>query len=208
MIIFGLTGSGFFADDKAGKVLEIYLSRLKKREYFIGKFGAIILFINIFILLPLIITCGYLVAATGRDHLDYFDLYLRIALYSLLCSVILGLFILTLSIFVEKRSYAGLIFVLVYLFGTIIGGLIAQDNPNNKFYLLISPANFFALLAYVCLGDYDLGVWAGLEILALHLNDGYSLEYWHVILQYLLLTLALSLILAYKMGKMTTEELS
>ena len=47
MIIFGLAGSGLFADDKSGKVIEIYLSRLQKREYFIGKFGAIFFYINL-----------------------------------------------------------------------------------------------------------------------------------------------------------------
>ncbi len=208
MIIFGIAGSGFFADDKYGKVIEIYLSRLKKKDYFMGKFGAIVLYINIFILVPLMVICVYFVDVTGRDHLDYLDLYLGIILYSLLCSLILGLFILTLSIFVEKRSYASLIFVLVYLFGSIIGGIIAEENMNNKLFLLVSPANFFVLLAYVCLGDYELGVLEGLEVISLNLNDGYSLEYWHVLLQAFLLILLFSLVLAYKIRKLTTEELS
>jgi len=209
MIIFGLTGSGFFADDKSGKVIEIYLSRLRKREYFLGKFGAITLYINIFILVPLMVTCVYLVEVTNRDHLDYLNLYFGLVLFSLLSSIILGLFILTLSILVEKRAYASLIFVLVYIFGTLIGGLIAENNiHNNKFTLLLSPANFFALLAYVCLGDYELGVHSGTEFLRLGLNDGYSLEYWHVLLQAFIIILVFSLILVYKLQKMTTEELS
>ncbi len=218
MIIFGIAGSGFFADDKYGKVIEIYLSRLQKRDYVLGKLGAIVLYINTFILLPLIVTCIYFVEVSGRDHLEYLLLYFGIVLYSLLCSVILGLFILTLSIFVEKRSYASLIFVLVYLFGTLIGGIIAEDNINNNFLLLISPANFLTLLAYVCLGDFKLGIdprgvplsgliYGTVEIFSLHLNDGYGLEYWHVLLQAILLILFFSLILAYKIRKLTTEEL-
>jgi len=220
IIIFGIAGSGFFADDKYGKVIEIYLSRLQKKEYVIGKLGAIIIYINIFILVPLIVTCIYFVEAAGKDHLNYLDLYFGIIIYSLLCSIILGLFILTLSILVEKRSYASLIFVLVYLFGSIIGGIIAEDNLDNKLFFLISPSIFFVLLAYVCLGDYDLGVlpystsssrigWTFSygEIIPLNLNDGYGLEYWHVLIQAFLLILFFSLILTYKIRKMTTEEL-
>jgi len=212
MIIFGIAGSGFFADDKYGKVIEIYLSKLQKKEYFMGKFGALFLYINMFILLPLIVICVYFVDVTGRDHLDYLDLYLGVIVYSLLCSLIFGLFILTLSILVEKRSYASLIFVLVYLFGSIIGGIIAEDNLNNKFFLLISPANFLTLLAYVCLGHYELGIIqgslsTGLEIISLNLNDGFSLEYWHVLLQAIVLILIFSLILLYKLQKLTTEEI-
>jgi len=102
MIIFGIAGSGFFADDKSGKVIEIYLSKLQKKEYFMGKFVALFLYINMFILLPLMVICIYFVDVTGRDHLDYLDLYLGVLVYSLLCSLILGSFILTLSIFVEN----------------------------------------------------------------------------------------------------------
>jgi len=213
VITFGIAGSGFFADDKYGKVIEIYLSKLQKKEYLIGKFGAMFLYINTFILLPLIVICVYFVEVTGRDHLDYLDLYLGIIVYCLLCSLIFELIILTLSIFVEKRSYASLIFVLVYLFGSIIGGIIAEENMNNKLYLLISPSNFLTLLAYVCLGDYELGIIQGstttatLEIFPLNLNDGFSLEYWHVLLQAILIILIFSLILAYKLRKLTTEEL-
>jgi len=208
IIVFGIAGSGFFADDKHGKVIEIYLSRLQKKEYFIGKFGAIVIFINIFIMVPLIITCMYFVEAMGFDHLDYLDLYFGIVIYSLICSIILGLFILTLSVLVEKRSYASLIFVLVYLFGSIIGSIVAEDNMDNKLFLLISPQNFFVLLAYVCLGVYELGVQGeGAEVFSLNLDDGLSLEYWHVLLQAFLLILIFSLILAYKIRKLTTEEL-
>ncbi|MHA2252133.1 MAG: hypothetical protein ACXAD7_17340, partial [Candidatus Kariarchaeaceae archaeon] len=53
--LFAISGSGFFADDKSGKVVEIYLSRLQKKEYIIGKIGAILIYVNLFLLLPLLI---------------------------------------------------------------------------------------------------------------------------------------------------------
>ncbi|MFX1442769.1 MAG: hypothetical protein ACFFHV_05090 [Promethearchaeota archaeon] len=209
LIVIGLAGSGFFADDKYGKVIEIYLSRLEKREYLVGKVGAIVIYINIFVLIPLIITGVLFVQSLEKDHEKFIDFYTGIILYSVLCSIILGLFILVLSIFVEKRAYASLIFFLVFLFGNIIGIAIVYDNLDNEFLLLVSPTNFLVLLAYVCLGDYDLGVWDAKKekYIGLNLNNGIGLEYWHVFLQAFLLILVFSLILAYKIWKTTTEEL-
>ena len=209
LIVIGLAGSGFFADDKHGKVIEIYLSRLEKREYITGKVGAIVIYINILVLLPLLITGILFVQSLEKDHEKYLDFYMGIIIYSLLCSIILGLFILVLSIFVEKRSYASLIFFLVFLFGTIVGGVIAEENLDNEFLLLVSPSNFLVLLAYVCLGDYDLGVRDEKreKFLELNLNDGVGLEYWHVFFQAFICILIFALILTYKIWKTTTEEL-
>jgi len=209
IMVIGLAGSGFFADDKRGKVIEIYLSRLVKREYVTGKVGAIVIYINILVLLPLIITGMLFVQSLGEDHADYLDFYFGIIAYSLLISIILGLFILVLSILVEKRAYASLIFFLFFFFGTIIGAMIYEGDPNNELLLLISPSNFLLLLAYVCLGDYDLGVRNNEEYIMVELNldNGVGLEYWHVFLVTIIYILILSLILAYKIWKTTTEEL-
>ena len=209
IIVIGLAGSGFFADDKHGKVIEIYLSRLEKKEYTIGKVGAIIIYINIFVLLPLLITGVLYVQSLGEDHVDYLDYYQGIITYSILCSIMMGLFILVLSIFVEKRAYASLIFFLFFFFGSIIGFMIADADMDNEFLFLISPSNFLVLLAYVCLGDYELGVYHEEKdkVYKLNLENGIGLEYWHVLLQAFIIILILSLILAYKIWKTTTEEL-
>jgi len=209
IIVIGLAGSGLFADDKRGKVIEIYLSRLEKKEYITGKVGAIIIYINIFVLLPLLITGVLYVQSLGEDHADYLDFYQGIITYSILCSIMLGLFILVLSILFEKRAYASLIFFLFFFFGAIIGNMIANADMDNEFLFLISPANFLVLLAYVCLGDYDLGVYHEEKdkVYKLNLDNGVGLEYWHVFLQVFIIILVLSLILAYKIWKTTTEEL-
>ena len=209
IIVIGIAGSGFFADDKRGKVIEIYLSRLEKREYITGKVGAIIIYINILVLLPLLITGILFVQSFGEDHADYLDFYLGIIIYSILCSIILGLFILVLSILVEKRSYASLIFFLFFFLGNMIGSMIAEADMDNEFLFLISPSNFLVLLAYVCLGDYDLGVYNEKKdkVYKLNLDNNFGLEYWHVLLQAFIIIVILSLILAYKIWKTTTEEL-
>jgi ABC-type transport system involved in multi-copper enzyme maturation permease subunit len=209
IIVIGLAGSGFFADDKQGKVIEIYLSRLDKKEYITGKIGAIIIYINIFVLLPCLITGVLYVQSLGEDHVEYLDFYQGIIIYSILCSIMLGLFILVLSIFVKKRSYASLIFFLFFFFGSIIGFMIADADMDNEFLFLISPSNFLVLLAYVCLGDYDLGIYNDEKdkVIKLNLDNGVGLEYWHVYFQVFIIILILSLILAYKIWKTTTEEL-
>ncbi len=209
IIAIGLAGSGFFADDKRGKVIEIYLSRLEKREYVTGKVGAIVIYINLLVLLPLFITGMLFVQSLGEAHVDYLDFFLGIITYSIFVSIMLGLFILVLSIFVEKRFYASLIFFLFYFFGSIIGDMIHEGAPNSELLLLISPSNFLLLLAYVCLGDYDLGILQAKEyiVVTLNLDNGVGLEYWHVFLVAFIYILILSLILAYKIRKTTTEEL-
>ncbi|MFW9987436.1 MAG: hypothetical protein ACFFC3_02155 [Candidatus Odinarchaeota archaeon] len=209
IMVIGLAGSGLFADDKRGKVTEIYLSRLEKREYITGKIGAIIIYINIFVLVPLIITGMLYVQALEENHLDYLDFYMSIIAYSLLIALILGLLILTLSIFFEKRSYASLLFFLFFVIGGIIGLLFQQSDPDNEFLLLISPSNFMILLAYVCLGDFNLGIMKDSEIGfkdELILNNGVGLEYIHVLIVAFIYILICSLLLAYKIWRTTTEE--
>jgi ABC-type transport system involved in multi-copper enzyme maturation permease subunit len=205
--VFGIAGSSLFADDISGKVIEIYLSRLQKKEYVIGKIGAIILYINIFVMIPLLVMGIFFVQALGMNHLEYLGFFWGIILFSLLSSVILGLFILSLSISVEKRTYANLIFFLTFIFGSIIGLSIAMSDFENELLFLISPSNFLVLLSYVCLGDLNLGFNGMRGITPLILNDGVGLEAWHVLLQAFILILVFSLYLAFKIKKMTTEKL-
>jgi hypothetical protein len=205
--VFGIAGSSLFADDISGKVIEIYLSRLQKKEYVIGKIGAIILYINIFVMIPLLVMGIFFVQALGMNHLEYLGFFWGIILFSLLSSVILGLFILSLSISVEKRTYANLIFFLTFIFGSIIGLSIAMSDFENELLFLISPSNFLVLLSYVCLGDLNLGYRGMGGMAPLVLNDGVGLEAWHVLLQAFILILVFSLYLAFKIKKMTTEKL-
>jgi len=205
--VFGIGGSALFADDISGKVIEIYLSRLQKKEYVIGKIGAIIVYINIFVMISLLAMGIFFIQALGMNHLEYLGFYGGIVLFSLLSSIILGLFILSLSISVEKRSYANLIFFLVFIFGSIIGLTIAMNDYENELLILISPSNFLILLSYICLGDLNLGFSGMRGISPLVLNDGVGLEAWHVLLQAFIFILVFSLYLAFKIKKMTTEKL-
>ncbi|MHA2092661.1 MAG: hypothetical protein ACW98K_17585 [Candidatus Kariarchaeaceae archaeon] len=210
MGLFAIAGSGLFADDKSGKVTEIYLSRLQKKEYVVAKIGSIIIYINLFLMLPLLIMGALNVQSIKQTtHFDQWDFYLGIILYSLAASLLLGLLILTFSIYAEKRQYASLGFFIFYLLTSIIGSILTEGGVSNEFLLMISPSNLLMLLAYVCLGDFHLGL--GYEwdenVQPFSLNDGSGLEWFHVIGVFLGLVIILSSILAYKINKLTTEEL-
>lgn len=214
--LFAIAGSGYFADDKNGKVVEIYLSRITKREYIIGKIGGILVYINIFLLVPLLITSVLMAQSLGMSHLILLPFYFRVILFGFAYSLVIGLIILTLSTFVEKRQYASLGFFVVYLLATIIGRMVSRNNPNNQFLLLISPSTFLVLLAYVILGDNHLGIRNNQgggpngfirTKTPLVLNDGTGLEYYHVLGLFLFYVLFFGGILAYRIRKLTTKDL-
>jgi hypothetical protein len=216
--LFAIAGSGFFADDKQGKVMEIYLSRVQRVEYISGKIGAIVLYVNLFLTLPLLIMGGLYIQAFGADHLDYLYFYGGIILYGLLASLLIGLSILLLSSVVEKRMYASLGFYLLFILGTMFGQLIAEQDPTNEYLLLASPANLLELLGYVCLGDFELFIteWVGegpdgeaiYRYTPFSLSDGKGLEYYHVLGLTFTLIIAMFLFLLFQLRRLTTEALT
>ncbi|MCY3414403.1 MAG: hypothetical protein INQ03_22340 [Candidatus Heimdallarchaeota archaeon] len=219
LALFAISGSGLFSDDKEGKVIEIYLARLEKREYVIGKIGSILVYMNLFLMLPLLIMGFFFINGLGLSHWEYISYYAGIVSYSLLATIIMGLFILVLSISVDRRSYASMIFFLLFFLGSLIGTGIASANADNEFLLLISPSEFLVILAYICLGDLNLGInngwgmdettgeWYPIPPTPLNLNDGAGLEYFHVLGIALGIIVIFSAYLYYKIKKMTGEEL-
>ncbi|MHA2272919.1 MAG: ABC transporter permease subunit [Candidatus Hodarchaeales archaeon] len=216
--LFAIAGSGFFADDRQGKVMEIYLSRMQRVEYVAGKVGAILLYVNIFLTVPILIMGGLYIQAFGADHFDYLYFYAGVILYGILASLLIGLAILLLSSVVEKRMYASLGFYLLFILGTMFGQLIAEQDPSNEFLLLVSPANFLELLGYVCLGDFELFIteWVGHGVgeeediyrySPFSLNDGKGLEWVHILGATFALIIIMFLFLVFQLRRLTTESL-
>ncbi|OLS27204.1 MAG: hypothetical protein HeimC2_13140 [Candidatus Heimdallarchaeota archaeon LC_2] len=213
--LFAIAGSGLFADDKNGKVIEIYLSRVQKKEYIIGKVGAILTYINLFLMVPLIIVVTFMLQAWDEPHYKYWELYLRVIWFSFLYSLVIGLIILFLSSILEKRNYASLAFFLIYMVGSIFAQGAINSNQSNEFLILLSPDYFLSLLAYVALGDTNLGFGGDYNfetdrrtgVQELNLNDGAGLEYWHIYGVTLAIIVLFSLLLTWKINRLTTEEL-
>ncbi|MHA2231893.1 MAG: hypothetical protein ACXAB4_05325 [Candidatus Hodarchaeales archaeon] len=219
--LFAIAGSGLFADDRQGRIMELYMSKVQRWEYAAGKVGAIILYINIFATVPLLIMSFLYIQALGADHLDYlYPFYFGVILYGFLASLLLGLVILVLSITVEKRMYASLGFYLFFIIGSIFGAIVTEIDPSNEMLLLVSPSTFLELLGYVCLQDYSLffqGEWIGWDeviqedIFAytpLTLDNGTGLEYLHIFGVYFALVIGLFLFLVFKLHRLTTEALA
>jgi hypothetical protein len=218
--LFAIAGSGLFADDRQGKLMGVYLSRIQRWEYAGGKVGAIILYINIFATLPLLLMVFLYVQAIGLDHFDYLYLYFGVLLYGFMASLLLGLAILVLSSIVEKRMYASLGFYLLFILGSIFGSIVTHLDQSNEFLLLVSPSNFLELLAYVCIGDFELwfqteegfGHGNGDDFIFSYkkfsLNDGAGLEYFHIWGLASALILIMFAFLVFRLYRLTTESLS
>jgi ABC-type transport system involved in multi-copper enzyme maturation permease subunit len=220
--LFAIAGSGAFADDRQGKLMEVYLSRVQRWEYALGKVSAIIIYINLFCTVPLLIMGGLYIQAIGLDHLDYLYYYAGICLYGLLASLLIGLVILVLSSIVEKRMYASLAFYLLFILGSLFGTIVTQLEPSNEFLQLVSPSTFLELLAYICLGDFELWFQTAefhgphtdteeeitFSYKLLSLNDGAGLEYFHVLGITFVLIAVMFAFLVVRLRMLTTEALS
>ena len=201
--LFAIAGSGFFADDRQGKVIEVYLSKIQRWEYALAKITALGTYIFAFTAGPLLALGFIYLQAFNADHLQFLDFYAGIIGYSLLTTVLLTLSILVFSAFTDKRAYASLSYFLLYLVGTIFGIVIATASSNEMLWL-ISPSQFLALLALVMLGDTELYLPDGSKLL---LNDGKGLDVIHVYGLVGAIILISAILLAYRLHGMTRREL-
>ena len=113
--LLAIAGSGFFADDKQGKVVEIYLSRMKRGDYALGKILGMFLYCNIFITFPITIVDVWQVQGFGQNQFDYLQYYFIIIIAGAIISALFTIFTLILSSLVDKRAYASLSFFIYFV---------------------------------------------------------------------------------------------
>lgn len=218
--IIGIAGSGFFADDKQGNVIQVYLSKMTREEYAVGKIIGMLLYSNLFTTMPLLGLSVLYIQGYGLDHFQFLDVYALVIWYGFIVSLILSFLILVLSTIIKKRSYASLTFVLFYFLASIFGSTSARYG--DEFLLLLSPSIFMRLLAYTIFGTYDVpfsisearieGIKCTLvdgEITncILPLNNGIGLEYTAVIGITALLVTVLFLFLVYRIHRVTADNI-
>lgn len=212
--LLGIAGSGFFADDKQGKVIELYLSRMKREDYAVGKVLGMFMYCNIFITLPMLIVSIWIVQGLGQNQLDYFFIYLSLIISGAIISSFFTIFTLVLSSLVEKRAYASLSFFIGYFLVDALAASFIMSDPTNEFYLLLVPTYVISLLIYIIGGNFDLSIdessfaHAGSNTtVPLFLNNGTGLEWFHVLTVVFLVLLVGLLFLLFKIHRMTTNEL-
>ena len=203
--LIGIAGSGFFADDKQGNVIEIYLSRLTREEYSFGKILGMVLYANIFTTLPILSLSVFYIQGFGMDHFQFLEVYLLVIIFGVLVSLILSSLILVLSTIIEKRAYASLSFVLFYFIASIFGQISARFG--DEFLLLLSPSMFMRLLANSVFGLYEMDFSFYPNIGVLNLNDGIGLEYTSVLGIAGGLIVFLLLFLIYRIHRLTTDNI-
>lgn len=212
--LLSIAGSGFFADDKQGKVIEIYLSRMRRIDYAIGKFLGMFLYCNVFVTLPILIVSIWYIQGFGLNQLDFIGLYVSLVVSGAMISSLFTIVILLLSSLVDKRAYASLTFFIGYFLFDSLARVLYISNSSDNMYLLIVPSYLLVLLIYVIAGNMNLGIRpigegriSTGQISALSLNNGIGLQWWHVlVVVFVVLAIGLILLL-YKIHKMTTNEL-
>jgi hypothetical protein len=210
--LLGIAGSGFFADDKQGKVIEIYLSRMTRSDYTIGKILGMFLYCNLFITLPYLILSLWMVQGLGQNQFEFLGVYVGLIMVGALISLLFTIFTLILSSLVEKRSYASLAFFIGFILIDSLSRGFYESDSNNEFLLLIVPSYLLGLLIYTLGGDWNLGLREGGvfnngPIKELLLNDGIGIEWFHI-LGFVLIIFILGIgFLLFKIHRMTTENL-
>ena len=210
--LLSIAGSGFFADDKQGKVIEIYLSRMRRGDYTIGKLVGMFLYCNLFITLPFMIISIWYVQGLGQNQLDFLMIYVALGIAGAMISAIFTIFTLLLSSLVEKRAYASLSFFIGFILFDSLSQNLYRSDQSNQLLLLVVPSYVIALLIYTLGGDMNLGlreggVFSNAPITPLNLNDGIGLEWWHVLAVVIVVFLVGFFLLLFKIHRLTTNEL-
>ncbi|MHA1167203.1 MAG: hypothetical protein ACTSRU_05235 [Candidatus Hodarchaeales archaeon] len=166
-----LMGSGLIADDTRYRATEIYYSEINKTEYILGKFGAFLLFGNLFFTLPHILEWGLLVVGIGGvDIFAALPLLIEVIIFTEVVSFVYGSMVLAFSSLTEKRMYAGLMmFVLIFL----ISMLIPSITYNAKEFTPLFYLDIFTTLlvfSYMLEGAATVNFYLGFETIVIDLK--------------------------------------
>ncbi len=212
--LIGIYGSGLIADDRQGKAVELYLSKLRREEYIVGKFLTIYVLTNALVTLPILFTSILYIQAFSLSLIEFIIPLGKVLLYCFTITFIYALGSITASSLVEKRAYASLAFFFFILISSIFGLLTFSQSTNNEFLVLLSPSNFNVVLAYLMFGESGIrtisslgAAGPGVSFNAIGFYDGKGLEWFHIYGFTILIILVLGVIFIYRIQKMTGEEL-
>jgi ABC-type transport system involved in multi-copper enzyme maturation permease subunit len=133
-----LMGSGLISDDTRYRATEVYYSKVSKTEYIMGKYGAFLLFGNLFFTLPYVIEWGLLVIGIGGvDVIAALPLLVEVIIFTEVVTLVYGSIVLAFSSLTEKRLYAGLtMFILIFMTSMLVPALTYQASEFTPLFYL------------------------------------------------------------------------
>ncbi len=211
-----LIGAGLFSDDNQYRVIELYLTKMDRTDYIISKYLALLIpSVLVFALPPLITTMFAMTSYTAFSLIDAIQLLTAQLIYQLGISIFMTSVILLASAYSSRRAYAGLFvfFLLFFLsFSTSMalgsqGSLPTTTISDVEWLVLIDPFLAFQTWGAFLFG-YDQVILIPFKSTAiLDLNDGNGVEWWHPIIE-LILLMAVSWLLTVREMLKKLEEVA
>ncbi|TXT55162.1 MAG: conserved membrane protein of unknown function [Candidatus Thorarchaeota archaeon] len=145
-------GGGLIADDRLYRTTEMYLSRISRIEYLIGKLGSLVIFSCIIVVLPALIQFFLLGAGLQIDLLFHLDLLFWAFGFTFTAAVILSFFVLSISSLTERRNVATLASFILALSLSILPTAIGGAFATGTAFLALDFVGCIAVSALVILG--------------------------------------------------------
>ena len=146
------SGAGLIADDMKHNALQLYFSRpLRKRDYLLGKAGALGFFLLSLTLVPGLLFILFKLIFSGSFAFlrDYSWLPLSVVGVSLLFTVFFTMYTLLLSSLSPNRRYVSILIFGVYIFSDILFGIFRGNFRSPYFALISIKANLQQLTAFL-----------------------------------------------------------
>jgi len=150
-----MMGAGLISDDLKYKTSEIYDSKIDRSEYLLGKYGALIIFGNLFYTLPCIIEWILLVMGIGGalDILTALPVLFGVILFTEILTMVLSSIILIFSTLTQRRLYAGLFAFLFFLSSTIVIQSLSGQTESFQPIMYLDFFTVISIFSYILAGE-------------------------------------------------------
>lgn len=139
-----LMGAGLISDDRRNLMDEIYESKISRRTYLFGKFGSILLFGNLLLVIPTIIEWGLLIVGISNvDIMEAIPVLIGVIVFAEIVVFVLSLVVLSFSSLFTNRIFSS---ILVFGFFLAITSIFASFVVNNQSFTPIMYLDLFTVL--------------------------------------------------------------
>lgn len=152
MLLILIVGPNLISQDLRYNALPLYFSRpLRRIDYFGGKLGVIAVFLAMVIIVPSVIAyvLGLLFSLDITIVRDTYDILLAAIGYGLLIAVSAGLLMLALSALSRNSRYVALMWLCIWLVGTIMASVLEQVNDAQQRHVALRTGDSMAGDAYM-----------------------------------------------------------